>query len=102
MTDDTAIPAKNMKVDGGVCACDFLMQFQSDLLGIGITRARSDEMTAMGAGLLAGLSCGFYDSIDTVSGLYEARTNYQPRMSAYEVSTKMNGYKAAVRTALST
>ncbi len=102
MTDDTAIPAKNMKVDGGVCACDFLMQFQSDLLGIGITRARSDEMTAMGAGLMAGLGCGFYDSLDTVSGLYEARTHYQPHMSAYEVSTKMNGYKAAVRTALST
>lgn len=102
MTEDTGIPAKEMKVDGGVCACDFLMQFQSDLLGIRITRARSDEMTAMGVGLLAGLSCGFYESIDGLGKLYEARTSYDPKLTLYEVSSMMNGYKAAVRTALTT
>ena len=102
MTDDTGIPARNMKVDGGVCACDFLMQFQSDLLGIDITRARSDEMTAMGVGLLAGLQCGFFASLGEISGLYEASTSYKPSMTAYEVASRMNGYKAAVRTALST
>ncbi|SCW31761.1 glycerol kinase [Ruminococcaceae bacterium YRB3002] len=102
MMEDTGISAKQMKVDGGVCACDFLMQFQSDLLGIRITRARSDEMTAMGAGLLAGLTCGFFSSVEELEGLYQASTSYDPDMTAYEVSTKMNGYKDAVRTALAT
>jgi len=102
MTDDTGISAKQMKVDGGVCASDFLMQFQSDLLGIRITRARSDEMTAMGVGLLAGLTCGFFSDIGSLGSLYQSAKSYEPDMSAYEVSTKMNGYKAAVRTALTT
>ena len=102
MTDDTGISAKMMKVDGGVCASDFLMQLQSDLLGITITRAQSDEMTAMGVGLLAGLTCGFFESADMLKELYRSKKSYEPSMSAYEVSTKMNGYKASVRTALAT
>ncbi|MBP5262297.1 MAG: glycerol kinase GlpK [Clostridiales bacterium] len=102
MTDDTGISAKQMKVDGGVCASDFLMQFQSDLLGIKITRARSDEMTAMGVGLLAGLTCGFFADVDSLSGLYKSSKSYEPDMSAYSVSSLMSGYKAAVRTALAT
>ncbi|MBR2524459.1 MAG: glycerol kinase GlpK [Clostridiales bacterium] len=102
MTDDTGIPAQNMKVDGGVCASDFIMQFQSDLLGIRITRAMSDEMTAMGVGLLAGLTCGFFQSMEELGKIYESKKTYEPNMSAYEVSTRMNGYKAAVRTALAT
>ena len=65
MTDDTGIKAGTMKVDGGVCASSFLMQLQSDLLGVKITRALSDEMTAMGAGLAAGIEAGIFDSVES-------------------------------------
>ena len=100
MTDDTGIKAGRMKVDGGVCASSFLMQLQSDLLGVTITRALSDEMTAMGAGLAAGIESGVFDSIEQTAGFYKAGASYEPKMSAFEVSEKMEGYRSAVRATL--
>ena len=102
MTDDTGIKAKQMKVDGGVCASSFLMQLQSDLLGVTITRAASDEMTAKGAGLAAGIACGTFSSIEDTGRFYEAGRKYDPSMSAFEVASKMDGYRNAVRAALVT
>ena len=100
MTDDTGIKAGQMKVDGGVCASSFLMQLQSDLLGVTITRALSDEMTAMGAGLAAGIESGIFDSVEKTVGFYKAGASYVPEMSAFEVSEKMEGYRSAVRATL--
>ncbi len=100
MMDDTGIKTKCMKVDGGVCASQFLMQLQSDLLGIKIARAESDEMTAMGAGLAAGLSSGYFKGFDEISSFYKASLEYEPNMSAYEVSRVMDAYQNAVRAAL--
>ena len=101
MTDDTGIKAKQMKVDGGVCASSFLMQLQADLLGVKITRASSDEMTAMGAGLAAGVTCGMFDSIEETGKFYVPGREYDPDMPAFEVSRIMEGYRAAARAALS-
>ena len=100
MTDDTGIKAGQMKVDGGVCASTFLMQLQSDLLGVTLTRALSDEMTAMGAGLAAGIQAGIFESIEATSKFYKAGASYEPKMSAFEVSEKMEGYRSAVRATL--
>ena len=100
MTDDTGIKAGQMKVDGGVCASSFLMQLQSDLLGVTITRALSDEMTAMGAGLAAGIQAGIFESVEKTGGFYKAGASYEPDMSAFEVSEKMEGYRSAVRATL--
>ncbi len=100
MTDDTGIKAGQMKVDGGVCASSFLMQLQSDLLGVTITRALSDEMTAMGAGLAAGIQAGIFGSVEQTSEFYKAGDSYEPTMSAFEVSEKMEGYRSAVRATL--
>ena len=101
MTDDTGIKAKQMKVDGGVCASSFLMQLQADLLGVRITRASSDEMTAMGAGLAAGVTCGMFESIEDTGRFYVPGREYDPDMPAFEVSRIMEGYRAAARAALS-
>ena len=89
-----------MKVDGGVCASSFLMQLQSDLLGVTITRALSDEMTAMGAGLAAGIEAGIFGSAEGASIALCAMSSNDPKMSAFEVSEKMEGYRSAVRAAL--
>ena len=100
MMSDTGIAAKQMKVDGGACASDFLMQFQSDLLGIKITRARSDEMTAQGVGILAGLSSGFFASVKNEYVLYKAAKTYEPAASSYSMMKLMEGYQEAVRRAI--
>ena len=100
MTDDTGIKAKQMKVDGGVCASSFLMQLQADLLGVTITRASSDEMTAMGAGFAAGVSCGIFAGIEDTGRFYVPGKKYDPDMPAFEVSRIMEGYKTAARAAL--
>lgn len=97
MMSDTGITSTHMKVDGGVCACEFLMQLQADLLGVTITRARSDEMTATGVGMLAGLTTGFYGSLEEVQGLYQVRCSYRPMRSSAEARNLLTEYKRAVK-----
>ena len=78
---------------------NFLMQLQSDLLGIDIVRARSDEMTAMGAGLLAGLTTGFFTSLEELKGLYYSSKTYSPVKDAKDARKSLGEYKKAVKTA---
>ena len=97
MMSDTGITSTKMKVDGGVCASEFLMQLQADLLGVTITRARSDEMTATGVGMLAGLTTGFYESLEEVEGLYQASHTYKPMRSSSSARKLLTEYKRAVK-----
>ena len=100
MQEETGIKGREMKVDGGVCACDFLMQLQSDILDMDICRARSDEMTAMGVGMVAGLYAGFFENKDGLRKLYEPSKVYKPKMDREEAEALLGGYKTAVRTLL--
>lgn len=97
MMNDTGITSTHMKVDGGVCACEFLMQLQADLLGVTITRAKSDEMTAKGVGMLAGLQSGFYESQDKLENLYKSSRVYKPLRSSAEARKLLAEYKKAVK-----
>ena len=97
MMNDTGITSTHMKVDGGVCACEFLMQLQADLLGVTITRAKSDEMTAKGVGMLAGLQSGFYESEEKLIDLYKSSRVYKPLRSSAEARKLLAEYKKAVR-----
>ena len=98
MQKETGIKGGEMKVDGGVCACDFLMQLQSDILGLDVLRARSDEMTAMGAGMVAGLYSGFYESKKELKSLYVPSKTYTPKMERSQADSLLEGYRASVRT----
>ena len=70
MEQDSGIPMKELKVDGGASANDFLMQFQADLLGSKIARPQCIETTALGAAYLAGLAVGYWkDKKDIVKNL---------------------------------
>ena len=100
MMKDTGITSTHMKVDGGVCACEFLMQLQADLLGITITRARSDEMTATGVGMMAGLTSGFFESFEELSALYRANRVYNPGRSSKESNELLNEYRKAVKASI--
>lgn len=97
MMNDTGITSTHMKVDGGVCACEFLMQLQADLLGVTITRAKSDEMTAKGVGMLAGLQSGFYESQEQLETLYKSSRIYKPLRSSAEARKLLAEYKKAVK-----
>lgn len=60
MESDSGIKIDRLKVDGGAAANDFLLQFQSDLLGCDVERFKINELTALGAAYFAGLACGFW------------------------------------------
>ena len=59
-------------------------------------------MTAMGAGLAAGIQSGVFEDLEQTSRFYKAGASYEPKMSAFEVSEKMEGYRSAVRATLLT
>ena len=66
MEQDSGIPLRGLKVDGGACANNFLMQFQADLLNTRVERPRCIETTAMGAAYLAGLAVGYWKNKEDV------------------------------------
>jgi glycerol kinase len=67
-----------LRVDGGACVNNFLMQFQADLLGIPVVRPRVTETTALGAAYLAGLSCGLYKNLDELTQLWRSERVFHP------------------------
>ncbi len=88
-----------LRVDGGACVNDLLMQFQADLLGIPVVRPAVTETTALGAAYLAGLSTGIYKSTDELSGLWQAEKYFLPTMEARRAQELMARWEHAVRQA---
>ncbi len=94
-----AAAVTELRVDGGACINDLLMQFQADLLGIAVVRPVVTETTALGAAYLAGLSCGLYPSTEALSELWKAERRFEPRISASHAQEKMQRWEHAVRQA---
>ena len=94
-----AAAVTELRVDGGACINDLLMQFQADLLGIAVVRPVVTETTALGAAYLAGLSCGLYPSTEALSQLWKAERRFEPRISAAQAQEKMQRWEHAVRQA---
>lgn len=84
-----------LRVDGGACKNDFLMQFQSDILGCPINRSQHLESTGMGAAFLAGLATGLW-SADTIRGLRRADKVFHPAIDDVERETRYRGWQNAV------
>ena len=98
MQEETGIKGREIKVDGGVCACDFLMQLQSDILDMDVLRAGTDEMTSMGVAMVAGLYGGFFEGKEELKKLYKTSKVYKPKMSRDKAEELLGGYRSAVRT----
>ena len=94
-----AAAVTELRVDGGACINDLLMQFQADLLGIAVVRPVVTETTALGAAYLAGLSCGLYPSTEALSRLWKAERRFEPRISTAQAQEKMQRWEHAVRQA---
>lgn len=100
MAADAGCPIPILRVDGGVSVSDFLMQFQSDILGIPVDRPQNIETTAFGAAALAGLAVGVYPGLDAVSASRKSNRVFQPNMTADERAARRNSWRQAVSTAI--
>ena len=90
-------PVSELRVDGGACVNNLLMQFQADLLGIPVVRPACVETTALGAAYLAGLSTGVYQSIEELSALWKAERRFVPTLSKERADELMQRWEQAVR-----
>lgn len=88
-----------LRVDGGACVNDLLMQFQADLLGVPVVRPDCVETTALGAAYLAGLSSGIYSGTDEISQLWRAERRFHPTMGRERAEALMQQWEHAVRQA---
>ena len=76
---------------------NFLMQFQADILGIDIARAKNLETTALGAAFLAGLSVGYWKDLDELKELNATGELFEPSMNESRKEQRYKGWKKAVK-----
>jgi glycerol kinase len=95
-----AAAVTELRVDGGACVNDLLMQFQADLLGIPVVRPQVTETTALGAAYLAGLSTGVYSSTQELSAQWQAERRFLPTMARNRAEELMQQWEHAVRKAV--
>ena len=96
MEEDSGIKLRTLKVDGGAVSNDFLMQFQSDMLGVPVERPVFTETTAMGAAFLAGLAVGFWTDRTEIATRLEIDRRFAPAMPVELREKKYRGWKKAV------
>ena len=97
MNRDAAQPVTELRVDGGACVNNLLMQFQADLLGIPVLRPEVIETTALGAAYLAGLSAGIYQSPQELAQHWRVERRFEPQMSREQAQALMAHWEKAVR-----
>ena len=91
-----AAPVAELRVDGGACVNDLLMQFQADLLGISVVRPTVTETTALGAAYLAGLAVGVWPDTATLAAQWQVERRFEPAMSRDQAAERMAGWDRAV------
>lgn len=97
MMIDSGIDIKLLKVDGGAAMNKYLMQFQSDVTGIEIARAKDLETTALGAAYLAGLAVGYWTDMDELQRLVGVGETFSPEMAEDKKESLYRGWKQAVK-----
>ncbi|HBR01400.1 MAG TPA: glycerol kinase [Ruminiclostridium sp.] len=96
MNKDSGIPIEVMRVDGGMVANRFLMQFQADIMGIPVDVPVITETTALGAAYLAALGIGDFSSLDDLTSKWKLAERFEPKMSADERETLLHNWHRAV------
>jgi glycerol kinase len=96
MRDDSGINLTELRVDGGAVRNSFLMQFQSDVLGIPVVRPANTETTAAGAAFLAGLAVEFWSGTKELAELWQRERTFEPRMTASQRSGLLSDWRRAV------
>jgi glycerol kinase len=99
MEADSGITLKKLRVDGGAVKNNFLMQFQSDLLGVPVDRPVVNETTALGAAYLAGLAVGFWKDKQEIANNWSVERAFEVGMTEEERDDLYRGWKKAVKAA---
>jgi glycerol kinase len=100
MAADAGAPPAELRVDGGACVNDLLMQFQADLLGVPVVRPALTETTAWGAAALAGLGAGLYaGGTSDLAALWRAERRFEPAWPRERAQEAMARWERAVRQA---
>lgn len=97
MSSDMGGELVTLKVDGGACANNFLMQFQADILGKDVKRPKCIETTSLGAAYLAGLASGYWESTDDVLNNWQIDKTFNPEMEDKKRKELLAGWKKAVK-----
>jgi glycerol kinase len=96
MTDDLGTRITSLKVDGGACSNNFLMQFQSDILNCTVKRPVCVETTSLGAAYLAGLAVGYWENKEDVVHNWQTDRIFEPSMEDEKREKLLKGWKKAV------
>ncbi|MFD2629134.1 glycerol kinase GlpK [Oceanobacillus kapialis] len=99
MKEDSGIDVKTLRVDGGAVKNDFLVQFQSDILGLQVERPTINETTALGAAYLAGLAVGFWESKEEISEQWQLDEKFESDIDEEKRTQLYDGWKKAVKAA---
>jgi glycerol kinase (EC 2.7.1.30) len=99
MQADSGIKLAALRVDGGAVANDFLMQFQADVLNTDVHRPEVTEVTALGAGYLAGMAVGFWDGLDELKDKAKLNRSFEPLQDEEKRNRRYRGWKRAVKCA---
>ena len=101
MRSECGLDLCELRVDGGACANDFLMQFQSDILGVPVQRPDNIETTALGAAYLAGLAVGFWKDQSVIAQRRKVNRRFSPLMNYDQRKILYDNWKKAVKRAMS-
>lgn len=99
MQEDSGMPITSLRVDGGACDNDFLMQFQADILNTSVVRPYCIETTAMGAAYLAGLAVGYWRSKEDILANHVIAAEFKPQMGQAKRESLLQGWHNAVKAA---
>ena len=99
MQEDSGMPITSLRVDGGACDNDFLMQFQADILNTSVVRPYCIETTAMGAAYLAGLAVGYWRSKEEILANHVIGAEFKPQMGQAKRESLLQGWHNAVKAA---
>jgi glycerol kinase len=95
MTDDGISPSV-IRVDGGMVANDWFLQFLADILDVRVERPANVESTVLGAAYLAAMQCGLIDNLQQATRLWRCDAVFEPRMSGDQRDALLSGWAAAV------
>jgi glycerol kinase len=99
MKQDSGVTMNELRVDGGACTNNLLMQFQADVLQVPVVRPKVIETTALGAAYLAGLAVGFWKSQDEVAAAWQVDRRFDPAMPAAQAAHRRSRWDEALKRA---
>ena len=100
MVEDSGLSLTELKVDGGACQNNFLMQFQADIMNCEVRRPAITETTALGVAYLAGLAVGYWENKDEIAKRWHEQQHFSPQMEQSVRDANCAGWKKAVGRAM--